>query len=118
VEQWIGILLRAGVLAAAVTGFCGVLAYLAHAGGQPVDYTTFRAVPRGLDSVGGVIAGVRDLRAAAVIQLGVLLLISTPILRVALSLVAFALQRDRTYVVITLIVLSLLLYGLLGPGVG
>jgi hypothetical protein len=36
--------------------------------------------------------------------------------RVAFSVVAFALQRDRTYVVVTLIVLAVLLYGLTRVG--
>ena len=45
-------------------------------------------------------------------KLGLLVLIATPIARVACTLVAFALQRDRTYVGITAIVLALLLYGL------
>jgi uncharacterized membrane protein len=43
-------------------------------------------------------------------------LIATPIARVLLSLVACALQRDRTYVVVTLIVLVVLLSGLFGVG--
>ena len=41
-------------------------------------------------------------------------MIATPLVRVAFAVVAFALQRDRTYVTVTLIVLSLLLYSLLG----
>jgi len=51
-----------------------------------------------------------------VIQLGLLLLIATPIARVALSLVAFVKQHDRTYIVVTTIVLVLLLYSLTGAG--
>ena len=41
------------------------------------------------------------------------LLIATPVARVALTLVAFAAQRDRLYVLLTTVVLLLLLYGLL-----
>jgi uncharacterized membrane protein len=52
------------------------------------------------------------------IQLGLLLLIATPIARVAFSMVGFALERDRMYVVFTLIVLAVLLYSLLGSGIG
>jgi uncharacterized membrane protein len=52
----------------------------------------------------------------AVIQLGLLLLIATPIARVALSLLAFVKQHDRTYIVVTAIVLGLLLYSLTGAG--
>jgi len=47
----------------------------------------------------------------AIIQFGLLLLIATPIARVAFSLVGFALERDRSYVVITSIVLAVLIYG-------
>ena len=45
---------------------------------------------------------------------GLLLLIATPVARVALSLVAFVLQRDRLYVGITAFVLALLLASLVG----
>jgi hypothetical protein len=47
-----------------------------------------------------------------VIQFGLLLLIATPLARVAFSVAAFALQRDRTYVVVTLFVLVVVLLGL------
>jgi uncharacterized membrane protein len=46
------------------------------------------------------------------IQLGIILLIATPVLRVAVSLVGFALERDRVYVAITGLVLAILLYSL------
>jgi uncharacterized membrane protein len=42
------------------------------------------------------------------------LLIATPVVRVAFSVVAFGMQRDRIYVPVTLIVLSILLYSLFG----
>ena len=45
----------------------------------------------------------------AFILLGILLLIATPVLTVATSVVAFARERDRPFVVISLIVLALLL---------
>jgi uncharacterized membrane protein len=47
-------------------------------------------------------------------QLGLLLLIATPIARVMFSAVAFAMERDRMYVGFTLIVLAVLLYSLFG----
>ena len=47
-----------------------------------------------------------------IVQLGLVLLIATPVARVALTLGAFLLQRDRLYVVLTTIVLVLLLFGL------
>ncbi len=57
-------------------------------------------------------------RGQGLIQLGLLLLIATPIARVAFSVVGFAIERDRLYVAFTLIVLAILLYSLLGSGLG
>jgi uncharacterized membrane protein len=47
-------------------------------------------------------------------QLGLLLLIATPVARVAFSLAAFAVQRDRLYVVVTLVVLGVLTFSMAG----
>ena len=52
-------------------------------------------------------------RGRGIIQLGLLLLIATPIARVVFSVYAFARQRDRTYVLVTLVVLAVLLYSLI-----
>jgi uncharacterized membrane protein len=57
-------------------------------------------------------------RGRGLIQLGLLFLIATPIARVGFSIVGFALERDRMYVIFTLIVLAILLYSLLGSGLG
>jgi uncharacterized membrane protein len=118
VEQWVGGLLRAGVMIAAAVALVGGIFLLLRHGLEPTTHAVFRAQPGPLDTVGGVLAGVAALQARAIVQLGLLLLIATPIARVALSLVAFAHQRDGLYVAITAIVLTLLLYGLFGPGVG
>jgi uncharacterized membrane protein len=48
----------------------------------------------------------------------VLLLVATPVARVAFSIVGFALERDRLYVVITTIVLAILLYSLIAGVAG
>lgn len=49
----------------------------------------------------------------ALVTLGLLILLLTPILRVAISIIIFALERDWLYTVITLIVLLILLVSLL-----
>jgi uncharacterized membrane protein len=51
-------------------------------------------------------------RGQAIVMLGLLLLIATPIARVAFSVVAFVVERDRIYIGITLLVLLLLLVSL------
>ena len=58
--------------------------------------------------------GALHLSGGAIIQLGLLILIATPVARVAFSAVAFAIERDYLYVWITLFVLAVLLYSLLG----
>jgi uncharacterized membrane protein len=47
------------------------------------------------------------------VELGLVLLIATPVARVALTLGAFVVQKDRLYILTTAIVLAILLYGLL-----
>ena len=100
-QSLIGNVLRAGVTAAAaIVLACGAW-YLAESGGRTADYRTFRSVTcsRGLDPL-------------ALIQLGLFLLIATPVARVILSVAAFAVERDRVYVAITTLVLGILLYSI------
>jgi len=113
VEQLIGRLLQAGVLFAALVVLVGGALVLAQHGGSVASYTVFRGEPELLRSIVSIVRGAFALNSLALVQLGLLLLIATPIARVAFTLVAFALQRDRTYVVVTAIVLVLLLYGFL-----
>ncbi|MEO6777918.1 MAG: DUF1634 domain-containing protein [Gemmatimonadaceae bacterium] len=113
VELFIGNLLRWGVLlAAAVTAVGGAVFLFLH-GSTIADYRVFHGQPDMLRSVSAVAQGAVRLRPAAIIQLGLLLLIATPIARVALSLVAFVKQHDHTYMIVTSIVLALLLYSLI-----
>lgn len=107
-------LLRGGVVLAFCVVLIGGLIYLVHHGHSAPHYHTFRGEPADLRSMGGILEEAFRLTGRGIIQFGILLLIATPVARVAVSVVAFVLQRDRTYVVVTLIVLSLLLYSLLG----
>jgi uncharacterized membrane protein len=114
VESAVSVLLRVGVfIAAALTTLGGIL-YLVHHASMPVSYTTFGAVPESLRSLTGIGTEVRTLTSDALIQLGVVLLIATPIARVAFSLFGFLKQRDRTYMVVTAIVLAILVLSLSG----
>jgi uncharacterized membrane protein len=119
VEQAMGNLLRAGVLLAAIVTAAGGVVYLAKRWderGPP--YATFPMPdrPTQLNSVLGVLRFAIGGRGQGLIQLGVLLLIATPVARVAFSVYVFLRQRDRLYVVVTLVVLALLLFSLFGGG--
>ena len=113
VEQLIGRLLQFGVLLAALVALIGGVLLLARQGGMVADYRVFHGAPDTLRSLGDIVRGSFAFQPASVVQLGLVLLIATPVARVAFTLVAFAIQRDRMYVAITFVVLALLLYGLL-----
>lgn len=116
IEQVIGRLLQYGVLlAAAVTLVGGVMLLLQH-GSTPASFAVFQGEPAHLRSLSAIVSGAFSGGATSVVQLGLLLLIATPVARVAFTLVAFAIQRDRLYVLVTTIVLALLLYGLVFGG--
>ncbi len=116
VEMLVGTLLRAGVLLAAGVVLLGGAIYLLHFWSSAPDYRVFRGEPSELRSVPGIVKGAFSLHGRSLIQLGLLLLIATPIARVAFSAVAFSMQRDRAYVFITLTVLAILLWSLVGSG--
>jgi uncharacterized membrane protein len=117
-EVILGNLLRSGVMFSAAVVLCGGCIYLVRHAHELADYRVFRGEPSEYRTISGVIHSIMNGRGRGVIQLGLLLLIATPIARVAFSVVGFALERDRMYVVFTLIVLAILLYSLLGSGAG
>ncbi len=114
VEIVIGRLLRIGVYVAAGVALVGGVWYLALHGGNVTSYAVFHGELPYLRSVGGVLGGIAAGHPESVIQLGLLLLIAVPILRVAVSVVAFAIERDWLYVVVTLFVLGVLIFSVLG----
>lgn len=113
VELVIGRLLQWGVLAAAIVVVVGGILLLAQYGHLPATFRRFNAEGAALRSVGGILRAALRGDSRAIVQLGLVLLIATPTARVALTLGAFIIQRDRLYIVTTSIVLALLLYGLI-----
>ncbi len=113
-EEVIGNLLRWGVIVAAVLVLIGGALYLLRHGALPPNYEVFHGEPADLRSVGGIVSGALSLSGRGIIQLGLLLLIATPVARVAFSAFGFQRERDYTYTAITLFVLALLLYSLCG----
>jgi uncharacterized membrane protein len=112
VEEIIGALLRTGVILAAFVVLVGGIFYLARYGSLLPHYAVFQGEPSDLRQVPAIFRDALALHARGIIQLGLLLLIATPVARVVFTVLAFAWERDWTYVVVTLIVLALLLYSL------
>ncbi len=113
-DEIMGRLLRTGVILAAAFVLAGGVVFLARHPEPVTNYHVFQGEPEELRTVPGIFHEALAFRGRGLIQLGLLILIATPIARVAFSVVAFLYERDRTYVVVTVIVLGLLVYSLLG----
>jgi uncharacterized membrane protein len=111
-EGLIGAMLRGGVILAAVVVLAGGCLYLAKFGGVPPDYRIFRGEPSDLRFARAIAADAAGRHARGLIQFGLLILIATPVARVAFSVIAYISERDWLYTAITLLVLGILLYSL------
>ncbi|MGE5218077.1 MAG: DUF1634 domain-containing protein [Chloroflexota bacterium] len=113
VELLISNLLRLGVLLSLALVVCGaVVSFVQHP--EYLSDRSFFGQPSGprspiLHSLGEVGTGLRAFQGEAIVTLGILLLIATPVIRVGVSIFAFIYQRDRLYTVITATVFCLLL---------
>lgn len=112
----VGVVLRLGVIIAAALVLAGGVAYLIHNPAAPADHKIFRGVPAGFKTFPGIVAGAAALDPLFIIQLGLLVLIATPVLRVIICAAGFALQRDWLYAAVSMIVLALLVYSIAGHG--
>jgi uncharacterized membrane protein len=113
IEIVLGRVLQVGTLVSAAVIAVGGLAWLVTSGGQAPHYDVFRGEPSDLSTVRGIVAAAFALEPQAVIQLGLLLLVGTPIARVVGALAAFSARRDGLYVAVSSLVLAALLYSLL-----
>lgn len=113
VETFIGQVLRFGVVLSSLVTAVGLALYLSHHGSATPDYRVFNAATGKLFHLGKLFPNAIHGNAIAIIQIGVLLLIATPVARVAFLVGAFALERDRLYVGVSGAVLAILLYSIL-----
>jgi len=116
IEMAVGKLLQTGVILAATVVLIGAVIYLSRHAWEPVGYGVFHGEPAEYRTIPGILHGVATWRGRGFIQLGLLLLIATPVARVAFAVWGFAEEKDKMYVGFTLIVLAVLLYSLFGSG--
>ncbi len=112
-ETIIGRLLQTGVLLAAATVFAGGVLYLAGHHSDLANYHSFAAASPATRTLSGIVHAAAQGRSLAIIQLGLVLLVLTPIARVAIAVAGFLLERDRLYAVVSLLVLLILVFSLL-----
>ncbi len=114
-ELVISNLLRWGVATSIVLVLVGTVVTFVHHPAYMTSSTelatlkTSQLFPTSLPSLG---RGLGHGQGRAIVMLGLLVLLATPIARVAASIVAFWHQRDWTFVAITSVVLALLLVSL------
>lgn len=112
-ESMIGNLLRSGVLLAAAVVFAGGTMYLLQHYSQKVSYRTFAIEGKNLRTLPGIVQSAAHLQSEGLIQFGLLMLIATPVARVAMAAIGFHLERDRMYTTVSLIVLVILALSLM-----
>jgi uncharacterized membrane protein len=114
-QTLIGNLLRAGVILSASVVLLGSCVYLFHHGMEKTHYDVFLQAPAEMRDAGGIVKNTfaGPWHGRGLIQLGLLLLIATPVARVALAMAAFARIRDKLYVAVTAVVFFILIFSLL-----
>lgn len=110
IEQFIGLQLRYGVIISCLIVFVGGVIYLGQSGQlQLPAYHHFIGTKAGYTSFGEILKGVIGVSPKGIIQFGVVILIATPIFRIAFSLIGFVLEKDKMYILITTIVLTVMM---------
>jgi uncharacterized membrane protein len=113
----IGWVLRIGVIVSVSVVIFGGIVYLYRHGSEAPDHKNFITQPSFVQ-LNGIIQGIIDFHGRSIIQAGIILLIATPILRIIFSTISFALERDRLYVMISLLVLLIIFISSMSGHIG
>ena len=103
-------ILRSGVFIAGAIVIIGAFFFLVRHGSEVPNYQIFKPDTFSLSDFKDLFKGIIALRSASIMELGILMLIATPVLRVCFSVLAFIYEEDYLYVVFTIIVLLVLIF--------
>lgn len=109
-QSFVGNLLRWGVLIAMGIVVVGLVFYLFQYGSTTADYSTFDATAT--FRFNQFYAALKAGDSKAIMELGVIALIATPIARVLFTMIGFMLEKDRLYTFIAFLVLCIIAYSL------
>jgi uncharacterized membrane protein len=112
-QRVISLVLLFGVLASAALVVLGGALYVFRHATVTADYAVFRGTPSELRTFRGVMAAAFHFSGRGIIQLGLMLLVGVQVVRVFLTGILFALERDRIFVGISGIVFALLMFGII-----
>jgi uncharacterized membrane protein len=118
IQSLIGKVLRGGMIVSMSIVFFGGILFMYRHGHSIPDYKTFKGIPTFLQTPGSLINAALIFKGQAIIQLGIILLIATPILRVVFSTIGFVLEKDYLYVCISLLVLAIIFTSMISGHAG
>lgn len=110
IEAILGNLLRIGVIVAGSVVIIGAVLFLVRHGLEIPSYHIFKPHSFNSSDFQDLFNGIIIFQSVSIMELGILLLIATPVLRVLFSVFAFAYEKDFMYVVFTVIVLLVLIF--------
>jgi uncharacterized membrane protein len=114
----LGRVLRAGTVISISIVFFGGILYLYRHGHSVANYKVFIGTPDFVHQAASLFSGAFSLKGQAIIQIGIILLIATPILRVIFSAIGFVFEKDHLYVGISLLVLFIIFMSMLSGHAG
>ena len=113
VEVVVSVVLRVGVLLAFIIVSTAGAIYLIQHHGDKLAFQQFDGESSDLRTLASIWRLALGFRTDALIQLGLVVLIATPIARVLMAAIGFAIDGDRLYLAVSVIVLAFLMYGFL-----
>ena len=117
-EDWISAVLLGGVLLAAAVLLLGLVRLILSPSplDTPITIAGILEAESHATSLAAIIDGVAAGRPTSLIRLGILILIMTPLARVAMTFALFLVRQEWDFVLMTGMVLVILLLGLAGAG--
>jgi uncharacterized membrane protein len=110
--------LRAGTIISMSVVFLGGMLYIYRHGHSVVNYHKFTGIPDFIRYTSRLIPGAISFKGQSIIQIGIILLIFTPILRVFFSFIGFFLEKDYLYTCISVLVLVIIFASMLSGHAG
>jgi uncharacterized membrane protein len=117
-QLMLGQVLRTGTVISISVVFLGGILYLYRHGHAVANYRVFIGIPGFVQTLDGLVNGALSLKGQAIIQIGIILLIATPVLRVICSAIGFMFEKDYMYVGISLLVLCIIFISAVSGHVG
>lgn len=112
IELLIGQMLRIGLLLSVLIVLVGGVMYLIQNGHELIHYQAFHEEPDGFYTMSGILKSALTFSAVGIIQFGLLVLVLTQVLRVAMTIWLFIQERDVIFTGISFAILAVLVYSI------